>query len=260
MYDPITGEQMDEEWQPLSSSWHKTKPPPATTQSRKHPAENSAAGDQHLPQVNNSAPHADEGRRAAAPAVIGSRIKSSGEHMVATIEEKAGGRHHHHPPQAYSQNRLSSLLFKHKEQLKKEIARKRNVLEKELSQDISREVDSLKQQAALKLGAEGLGFGNSSAAGRKRRSQEAPGAGAQQQYSSQQAAIPAPSAAAPTSSFKTSNAAHQVPGTLQYFPLLLANYGTVTTASTYRLKGKCERLVEKEFNQFILIWFELRYT
>jgi hypothetical protein len=71
-------------------------------------------------------------------------------------------------------------------------------------------VDSLKQQAALKLGAEGLGFGNSSAAGRKRRSQEAPGAGAQQQYSSQQAVTPAPSAAAPTSSFKTSNAAHQV--------------------------------------------------
>jgi len=57
-------------------------------------------------------------------------------------------------------NRLSSMLFKHKEQLKKEIARKRAQLEKELTAEISAEVASLKQQAALKL---------SSQAGRSKR-------------------------------------------------------------------------------------------
>jgi hypothetical protein len=168
------GEQMDEEWQLVSSSWHKTKSPPATAttapQSKKHPTENSDAGNhQHHLQVNNIA-YLGEGRRAATPAVIGSRIKSSGDNMVATIKEKA--RRDHHPPQAYNQNRLSSLLNKHKNQLK-ETARKCNVLEKELLQDISHEADSVKQQAALNLGSEALGFNNSnssSAAGRKRRS------------------------------------------------------------------------------------------
>ena len=37
-------------------------------------------------------------------------------------------------------NRLSSLLFKQKEQLKRDIARKRQQLEKELSAEISAEV------------------------------------------------------------------------------------------------------------------------
>ena len=52
------------------------------------------------------------------------------------------------------QNKLSSMLFKQKEQLKRDIAKKRALLEKELSVDINREVDSLKQQAQLKLNAQ----------------------------------------------------------------------------------------------------------
>merc|ERR1711902_271820 len=48
-------------------------------------------------------------------------------------------------------NRLSSMLFKQKEQLKRDIAKKRALLEKELSVEISAEVESLKQQARLKL-------------------------------------------------------------------------------------------------------------
>jgi nucleosome-remodeling factor subunit BPTF len=94
--------------------------------------------------------------------------------MIATVEERRTSS------TGYSQNRLSSLLFKHKEQLKKEIARKRNLLEKELSQDISREVESLKQQAALKLGAEAAAYS------RKRRAHESSAA------SSAVAAPPAP--------------------------------------------------------------------
>jgi hypothetical protein len=149
---------MDEEWQPLSSSWHKTKP---IAQLKKQAR--SDAEDNLLPvKMNNSV----ESRLAAAPA---GRLKTAGDHMVATIEEKVGSSGRHPPQPVYSQNRLSSLLFKHKEQLKKEIARKRNLLEKELAQDINREVDSLKQQAALKLGAEAANF---NAGSRKRRTQE----------------------------------------------------------------------------------------
>lgn len=46
------------------------------------------------------------------------------------------------------------MLFKQKEQLKKEIAKKRAVLEKELSLEISKEVESLKQQAHIKLNSQ----------------------------------------------------------------------------------------------------------
>ena len=52
------------------------------------------------------------------------------------------------------QSKLSSMLFKQKEQLKRDIAKKRALLEKELSVEINREVDSLKQKAQLKLDAQ----------------------------------------------------------------------------------------------------------
>merc|ERR550525_2315348 len=52
-------------------------------------------------------------------------------------------------------NRLTSMLFKQKEQLKKDIAKKRAQLEKELSADIAAEVNSLKQKAQLKLAQQG---------------------------------------------------------------------------------------------------------
>ena len=60
----------------------------------------------------------------------------------------------------YTTPRLNTMLFKHKEQLKKEIAKKRAVLEKDLMQDIQSEIDSLKQQAALKLGTELMSSNN----------------------------------------------------------------------------------------------------
>merc|ERR1719466_718852 len=52
------------------------------------------------------------------------------------------------------QNKLSSLLFKQKEQLKKDIAKKRALLEKELSLEITKEVESLKQQAQVGLNSQ----------------------------------------------------------------------------------------------------------
>merc|ERR1719430_561836 len=52
-------------------------------------------------------------------------------------------------------NRLTSMLFKQKEQLKKDIAKKRAQLEKELNSEIAAEVSSLKQKAQLKLAQQG---------------------------------------------------------------------------------------------------------
>ena len=46
------------------------------------------------------------------------------------------------------------MLFKQKEQLKKDIAKKRALLEKELSVEITKEVESLKQQAQDKLNSQ----------------------------------------------------------------------------------------------------------
>jgi len=52
-------------------------------------------------------------------------------------------------------NRLTSMLFKQKEQLKRNIAKKRGQAEKELSADIAAEVNSLKQKAKLKQSQQG---------------------------------------------------------------------------------------------------------
>ena len=52
-------------------------------------------------------------------------------------------------------NKLTSMLFKQKEELKKDIAKKRAQLEKELSGKIAAEVSALKQKAQLKLAQQG---------------------------------------------------------------------------------------------------------
>ena len=54
----------------------------------------------------------------------------------------------------YTGTRLNAMLFKNKEQLKKDIAKKRSLLEKDLMHEIQRDIESLKKQAALKLGSE----------------------------------------------------------------------------------------------------------
>ena len=60
--------------------------------------------------------------------VVGGRKEAGGGANSLVAERKV----------SYSVNRLSSILFKHKEQLKKEIAKKRNLLEKELSTEIQK--------------------------------------------------------------------------------------------------------------------------
>lgn len=105
VYDPISGERMDEEWQP-ESSWQRNRLQKKTTTSTPEP-----------PPFEPP---------SAAPTRVKAKIR--GGTFASVIEERR--------KVSYSQNRLSSLLFKHKEQLKKDIAKKRSLLEKELSAEI----------------------------------------------------------------------------------------------------------------------------
>jgi len=130
--DPASGEPMDEEWQPLNWQRNKLNNSPPVVGNKKSIGDLKSGAD------------TDEDCEASenfpkSPA-IRAPIKKHG-----LIDDKK---------RISVQNRLSSMLFKQKEQLKKEIAKKRAVLEKELSLEISKEVESLKQQAHMKLNSQ----------------------------------------------------------------------------------------------------------
>merc|ERR1719430_2314242 len=115
--DPASGEPMDDEWQPMLRLRGK------------------GGSDESSDE--------DDGYkyRSPPPQVVKKLIPSSGP----TDDKK----------RLTVRNRLTSMLFKQKEQLKKDIAKKRAQLEKELSSEIAAEVSSLKQKAQLKLAQQG---------------------------------------------------------------------------------------------------------
>merc|ERR550519_1749962 len=126
MIDPASGEPMDDEWQPLA--WQKNK---IQSQVRKkNDTDPKSDTESDFDPTDNNVPKSPPMRamKKLAPAEDKKRISV--------------------------QNRLSSMLFKQKEQLKKDIAKKRALLEKELSLEISKEVESLKQQAQVKLNSQ----------------------------------------------------------------------------------------------------------
>jgi len=122
--DPASGEPMDDEWQPLS--WQKSK---IQNQIRKKSDTKSDTESDFEP--------ADQNVPKSPP--------MRGLKKLVPSEDKK---------RISVQNRLSSMLFKQKEQLKKDIAKKRALLEKELSVEITKEVESLKQQAQDKLNSQ----------------------------------------------------------------------------------------------------------
>jgi len=124
--DPASGEPMDDEWQPLS--WQKNKiqnqvRKKSITDPKSDTESDFESTDQNVPK---------------SPLMRGMK-------KLAPTEDKK---------RISVQNRLSSMLFKQKEQLKKDIAKKRALLEKELSVEINKEVESLKQQAQVKLNSQ----------------------------------------------------------------------------------------------------------
>ena len=123
--DPASGEIMDDEWQPESS-------------------QRSA----RIQQVIRKKPEEGEALISNNIDMEPTVMKISPVRTVrkfSPVDEKKRQAVH---------NRLSSMLFKQKEQLKRDIAKKRALLEKELSVEISAEVESLKQQAQLKLNSQ----------------------------------------------------------------------------------------------------------
>ena len=130
--DPASGEPMDDEWQP--ETWTEKRRLQSGSRRRLDTQENQVIENDldlevPVPPVKSS-PSPVRAVRKLTP--------------VVTDAKK----------QVVGPAKLSSMLFKQKEQLKRDIAKKRNLLEKELTVDINREVESLKQQAQMKLNAQ----------------------------------------------------------------------------------------------------------
>jgi len=123
MIDPASGEPMDDEWQPLS--WQKNK------------IQNQVRKKSETDPKSDTESDFDPSDNKSPPIRVLKKL--------APVEDKK---------RISVQNRLSSMLFKQKEQLKKDIAKKRALLEKELSLEITKEVESLKQQAQNKLNSQ----------------------------------------------------------------------------------------------------------
>ena len=130
--DPASGEVMDDEWQPEPNQRTAARIQPQVVR-RKPEVEQTS------PVINNSL----DLNIVQQPAIKSSPVRSIKK--LSPVDEKKRQAVH---------NRLSSMLFKQKEQLKRDIAKKRALLEKELSVEISAEVESLKQQAQLKLNSQ----------------------------------------------------------------------------------------------------------
>jgi len=130
--DPASGEPMDDEWQP--ETWTEKRRLQSGSRRRLDTQENQVIEndlDLEVPvSPIKSSPSPVRAVRKLTP--------------VVTDAKK----------QVVGPAKLSSMLFKQKEQLKRDIAKKRNLLEKELTVDINREVESLKQQAQMKLNAQ----------------------------------------------------------------------------------------------------------
>jgi len=141
VYDPSSGERMDDEWEP--QPWTKNKINNQIKETKE--------------KIPDFEPPGLVIQPPAAAAASGLKPKTK---VRAPVTPAAAS-----PQVKMTANKLSSMLFKYKEQLKKDIAKKRSQLEKELSAEINKDVDSLKKQAALKLGVE-----NAAISARKRKS------------------------------------------------------------------------------------------
>ena len=133
--DPASGEPMDDEWQP--ETWTEKRRLQSGSRRRQDTQEAKVIEndldlslDLEVPSPVKSSPSPVRAVRKVIP-VVGDTKRSP-----------------------VGPAKLSSMLFKQKEQLKRDIAKKRNLLEKELRVDINREVESLKQQAQIKLNAQ----------------------------------------------------------------------------------------------------------
>ena len=133
--DPASGEPMDDEWQP--ESWTEKRRLQNSIRRKQEPQSETKLIENDL-DLNLDLEIPSPVKSSPSPVRAARKVP-------APFDDKK---------RMAVQNKLSSMLFKQKEQLKRDIAKKRALLEKELSVEINKEVDSLKQQAQMKLNAQ----------------------------------------------------------------------------------------------------------
>ena len=147
--DPATGEPMDDEWDGATSAERSI----AQKNRRKKVeetviAERIAANASSTP-VSRRTPSQMAAARAvsrvprvpppvSSTTTLESRNLSSSQQSLAVSEEKKR--------QLFNQ-KIQSTLLKHKEQLKRDISKKRSMQEKELTMDIKRDIEKIKGSA-----------------------------------------------------------------------------------------------------------------
>ena len=171
--DPLSGEPMDDEWEPTSrprSSAGGRKRKPATVTSAASPApefvENSTPVMSPVNTTSNSVISMPRTVMTSPPPVSHQVVPVSvaptpkAPATPPRVRTKSGQRSGSGQPsqtvaavsspvvdekrRQHAMNKLSSMLVKHKEQLKKDIARKRALQEKEIQIVIHREIEKAK--------------------------------------------------------------------------------------------------------------------
>lgn len=120
MIDPATGEPMDDEWEGASTAERSI----ANKNKRKKLEENVIAERQASKRTPSSAALARSGKRSATPTSNGPSYIESNERM--------------------ERQKLQQALLRHKEQLKRDITKKRSMQEKELQTEIQKQIEAIK--------------------------------------------------------------------------------------------------------------------
>jgi len=160
--DPATGEPMDDEWQPLS--WKTKMNATKKRTDGEVEVDTSTSSDSNncfegpdMPSVSAPALPSTPLHAPTPPRPIHAQVSPSSSRIVqrgARLVKKGGVTPGDEKRRTAIQNKLASLLFKQKETLKKDIAKKRANLEKQLKLDIDKNVDLIKTN--LKARAEML--------------------------------------------------------------------------------------------------------
>ena len=146
--DPATGEPMDDEWDGATSAERSI-----AQKNRRKKVEETVIAERIAANASTPVSRRTPSQMAAARAVsrvprvpppvsstttLESRNLSSSQQSLAVSEEKKR--------QLFNQ-KIQSTLLKHKEQLKRDISKKRSMQEKELTMDIKRDIEKIKGSA-----------------------------------------------------------------------------------------------------------------
>jgi hypothetical protein len=145
--DPLSGEPMDDEWEPTSrprSGAGGRKRKSATTAAAPPSPE---ASETSVPKMA-SPPPTPVAPAPKAPATPPRSRSKSGQRSGGQANPVIGGSNPALDEKRRQQavNKLQQMLARHKEQLKKDIARKRSLQEKELQIEIHREIEKAKME------------------------------------------------------------------------------------------------------------------